>query len=262
MNVDRYGLLVVAVLSLGGWTSIAGAAEPQGGTEVAAPMSVAESQRDARLVERKFRDRLATLHRLREIAVQHNAADRLAEIDELHEALRSGYADRMSRIIGRMHAPAARRLEAVLAGGRDRVEWVHRHRGNARTLWQEHRDHAEPRVQPDRDHREVRAAARERARRQWSEARSNAAAKDAAVSHRMNAASRLAAARWRDEARNRDIERWNRAARRSGMLDDLPASWSVPLPSQPELDARKSARISPKNADAEFRQLRREITGD
>ncbi len=242
MNIDRYGLLVVAVLSCG---------EPQGVTEVTTPRSVAESQRDARRVEQEFRERLGRLHRLREIAVQHNAADRLGEIDELHEVLRSEYADRMSRIISRMDAPAARRLEEVLANGRDRAEWVHQHRGNAHTLWQEHRDR-----------REVRAMARQRARQQWAEARSNATAKDTAVSHRMNAAGRLTAARWRDEARKRDIERWNRAARRSGMLDDDPASWSVPLPSQPEFDARIGARISPENADAQFRQLRREITGD
>ena len=125
MNIDRYGLTAVAVLSLGGWASIAGAVEPRDETEVATPVSVAESRRDAGEVEREFRDRLATLHRLREIAVQDNATDRLAEIDELHELLRSTYADRMSRIINRMDAPAAATLEEALAEGRDRVEWAH-----------------------------------------------------------------------------------------------------------------------------------------
>lgn len=238
MNIGRYGLLAVAVLSLSGGISIAGAA----------PASVTQIRREAVMVEREFRDRLATLHRLREIAVEHDAADRVAELDELLELLRSNNADLISRVTSRMNVRDAMRLEEMLAEGCDWAEWVHRHRGNAAD-----RDRADP------SRHEVRVAARQRARRQWSEARRTAVAKDGVVRHRKNAASRLAARRWRDEARNRDIERWHRAARRSGMLDTDPVSPSVHLPSQAEFDARKGALISPEDADAEFRQLRATI---
>lgn len=241
MNIGRYGLLAVAVLSLSGWISIARAA----------PASVTESRREAVMVEREFRDRLATLHRLREIAMEHDAIDRLAGLDELLELLRSENADRISRVTSRMSALDAARLRDMLDEGRDWSEWVHRHRGNV-----DDRDRADP------GRHEVRAAARQRARGEWSEARRHAVAKDGVVRHRTNAASRLAARRWRDEARDRDIERWYRAARRSGMLDTAPASPSVHLPSQAECDARKAASISPEDADAEFRRLRAMIMSD
>ncbi len=70
MNIGRYGLLAVAMLSLSGGISIAGAA----------PASVTQIRREAVMLEREFRDRLATLHRLHEIAVEHDAADRVAEL--------------------------------------------------------------------------------------------------------------------------------------------------------------------------------------
>jgi hypothetical protein len=111
------------------------------------------------------------------------------------------------------------------------------------------RDHNET----SRRRSEIRGSARDRAEQRWLDARQEVGVKAQAPTHMNHAASRLAQKRWREEARDHGAERLERAARRSGMLDDVALLEEVRGP--------RGSEISLDSADREFERLRREIGG-
>ena len=121
MNIVRFAGVSVVALTLGAMTPPVGAEKPRDAGAVVESTAGTE-QGEARFAEREYRHRVAKLRRLREIAAQRNDTDRLAELDELSERLRSRHGERISRLKGRMDARDARRLDKELANGRDRAE--------------------------------------------------------------------------------------------------------------------------------------------
>ncbi len=244
MNIVGYGVVAVAVLSCGGWGTTAAAARPGHDTNIrsseASEARHAEHNRHAEVlrIERQYRHRLARLDRLRELAEQQDASDRLAELDELYDRLRE------------------QRNEAreLCETRHDHRQTNHGERAAGRGHVKQPADHREPR--PSR--RQIRGAARDRAEQRWLEARHETGVKVQAATHMNHAASRLAQKRWREEARDRGAEqRCERAARRSGMLDDVRPS---------RVSRRHGPRegvgvVRPEDADREFARLRREIGG-
>jgi len=225
MSIVRYGAVAVVVLSYCGWVPIAGAA--QRGQDTKARSSDASEDRHAEpakhaamvRIERQYRHRLARLNRLRELAEQEDASDRLAELDELHDRLRG-------------------------------------HRNKAREQYETRRERRADLRETHRSRRQIRGSARDRAEQRWLDARRATAVKVQAPTHMKHAASRLARKRWREEARDHGAaRRWERAARRSGMLDDV-----RPLSVSPRHGQRGGvADISQDDADRAFERLRREI---
>lgn len=322
MNRFRYGVVAVAVLAVGGWSQHVGADEREHDAGNRSTEASEDRHWEAMGLEHEHRRRIARLNRLRELAEQQDASDRVAELAELHERLRSQHAKRLSEIRSRMDGRAARRLDEALAAGRDQEEWIRQHRERADELRdgtrqrrdaeadadgrhgrprhdgdeamtrerraehrQMHREalpeqrsdrrddraethadrretHRETRREHRRDHgHEIRGSARDRAEQRWLDARSDAGVNYRAATHMNHAASRLAEKRWREEARDRSAERWERAAERSGMFGEIRPSPDHRIPSQGEADARMGKRISPEEADREFERLWREVGG-
>ncbi len=244
MSIVRYGVVAVAVLSCGGWGTIAAAAGPEHdrNTRSSEAFEARHAEHTQRVevlrIEREYRHRLARLDRLRELAEQQGASDRLAELDELYNRLRE------------------QRKEAreLCETRHDHRQTNHAERSGGRVHVERPADHRETR--PSR--RQIRGAARDRAEQRWLEARHETGVKIEAATHMNRAASRLAEKRWREEARDRGAEqRWERAARRSGMLDDVRPS---------RVSGRHGQRegvgvVRPEDADREFARLRREIGG-
>ncbi len=260
MSIVRYGVVAVAVLSCGGWGPIAVAARPGQDTNIRSSNASEDRHADHAQhvehaqheevvrIERQYRHRLARLNRLRELAEQQNAPDRLAELDELYDRLRK-------------HRNKARDLcetghdhrRAGHAGRSEKSEKSERFKrvNHGRTQRAHRADHRESR----RDRRQIRGAARDRAEQRWLDARHETGVKVHAPTHMNHAASRLAEKRWREEAHDRGAQRWERAARRSGMLDDVRPSSVSRRPGH----RRGAADISQQDADREFERLQREI---
>ncbi len=108
-----------------------------------------------------------------------------------------------------------------------------------------------------RSRRAVRGSARDRAEQRWLDARREVGVRVQAPTHMNHAASRLAEKRWREEARDNGAERLERAARRSGMLEELPLSEVGRGRGRQGRGGR--VEITERDADWEFERLRREI---
>ena len=261
MNIVRYLVVVAAVLIGGTGTGPVSAASPDSSAEVRTPETQETLFRRAREAEWSYRHRLARLRRLRHLAREHQDAQRLAEIEALHERLTARHQERMHDIRGHLGAEARDRLEALIQEGRDRFE--HRrearqdrrehkqevredrreHRQDAREHRRDHRqevredrsEHRQDAPEHRRDHgqevredrREHRQDAREEAHERWAAARERAAA-DLDAAHRQRFAARQTASRWRDEAREHRVarrhrdDRWRDAAKREGMIPEVP----------------------------------------
>ena len=256
MNIVRYGVVAVAVLSCGGWGQIAGAAEPEHDAGIRTLETLEDCYKEAVQVERDYRRHLARLNRLRELAEQLNDSNRLTELDELDDRLRSRFDTRLMEIRARLDEQSADRLDDTLAAARHHDQWVREHRDRA-PEHSEVRRPSRPKHQPSR--REIRGNARDRAEQRWLDARSEVGVKAHAAAHMSHAASRLAEKRWREEARDHGAERWARAARRSGMLHEIRSSRSFQSAVRREVDNAIDSEISTDTADREFEQLRWEL---
>lgn len=272
MNIVRYGVVAVAVLSFGGWGQTAGA-EKEHDAGVRTSDTAEDDHWEAMRLEREYRQRIARLHRLLELAEQEKAPDRIAELNELDDRLEADHVERLSEIRNQLDGRAARRLDEALAVGRDHEERIRERREDRRDGRRYASDHSETgrearrgHVADDRasrrnqhvDHREIRGDARERAEQRWLDARGEAGASVQTATHMNHAASRLADKRWREEASDRGAERWERAARRSGMLGDVQPERNFSVLPQREVDARIRREISAEDAEREFERLRRE----
>ena len=299
MNIVRFAVAAVAVLCLGGMTgggAPATVAGPGSATAVERSTDDQDLRGRARLAEREYRHRLARLRRLREIAVQHNRLERVAELDGLYEQLRTSHVRCVDEIRKHMGVGARKSLDKELDEGRDPREWVREHRDKAHQLLaetrrrraevREHhqetrertqerrhdlRQHRRERHQDVREHRqdegrdtlsrrrEIRHSAREAAQGQWAEARVRAGAESGS----RQAAQAVRQRAVQDRAREHRDERLVRAARRHGILRDGRRSHrsyvDFRVPSQREADAEAGAGITVENADAALEELRRDI---
>ena len=252
MNIVRYGVVAVIVLSCGSWGQIAGAAKPEHDTGIRTSETLEDCYEDSIQVEREYRQRLARLNRLRELAKRQNDSERLTELNLLGDRLRSDLDTRLQDIRARLDDGSARNLDDTLSAARDHDRWVREHRDTAPERWGVRRG-SRREYQPSR--REIRGNARDRAEQRWLDARNETGVKVHAATHLSHAASRLAEKRWREEAHDRGAERWERAARRSGMLDGVRPSSVSRRPGHRE----GAADISQDDADREFERLQREI---
>ncbi len=242
MSIVRYGVVAVAVLSCGGLRPNAAAAKPGHDTNIrsadASETRRAEHSQHVEVIrlDREYRHRLARLDHLRELVEQQDDPDRLAELDALYARLRE-------------HRNEARELCETRHDHRPANHAERSERGRAR------QQYAAERRETRHSRRQIRRTARDRAEQRWIEARREISVKVPAATHINHAAGRLAQKRWREEARDYSAQRWERAARRSGMLDDV--RWSS-VSSRP---GRGVGGVGAEDVDREFSRLWREIGG-
>jgi hypothetical protein len=125
MNHVRHGaaaLLLAACL-----VPAAGAEGPEARPGAAAPPTAGASDLSpaqeltwkARRMELDYRDRLARLHRLREIAVKTGDRERLAEVERLSQKAQQRHAERVGLLQDDLDPEARARLDEELCAGRD-----------------------------------------------------------------------------------------------------------------------------------------------
>lgn len=258
MSKVRYGVVAVAAFAFGGIGVTARAADRERDAEVRSAETGKDHYWEALRVEREHRERIARLHRLHELAGQRQDSNRLDELDRLEDQLRAGHAERMAELRRHMDDRDAGRLDEALAEHQEKD----RRRADRHDQVVERRESGagrRDRVHDRRDEREIRAAARQRAEQRWIESRTETGVKVHAAAPISHATSRLAEKRWREEARDRSDERWERAVRRSGILGDVPPSRITDVPTQQQLDAEIGHRITDEDADREFEQLLKEL---
>ncbi len=138
MTHVRFAVAAIATFCVG--SGAPAAAEPPQSTTVTHPTVEEDLRWRARGAERLYRHRLARLRRLRDLAVQDDRMDQVAQLDELYEQLRVSHAQYVDEIRTRMGFGVRDGLERELAEGRDPREWVHEHRTKASELLAESRE--------------------------------------------------------------------------------------------------------------------------
>jgi hypothetical protein len=218
MGIVRYGVVAVVVLSCGGRGPVAGASDGRPVTQA------------------KHSDSAVQAERAEVVRIEREYRHRLARLNRLRElAEQQDDSDRLAQLdelYDRLREDRLKIREQTRTG----------------------REYRETR----RSRHEIRGSARDRAEQRWLDARHETGVKIHAPTHMNHAASRLAEKRWREEARDHGAERLERAAQRSGMLDDVPQS-EVGRGQQGRAGRGGRVEISEGNADREFERLRREI---